>query len=651
MKKYSGIAWLSVLLFMGLAHAAPPPISAFTRLDQIKSLSISPDGKYLAYISQAQGRRIAVTLDLSAAGGALKPVLTNDKSGNFDLSWCQWAKNTRLLCGLVAPIKELGVTYRISKLVAVNADGSEMKVLVQNSPIASGAQIQDNILDKLPSSPDSVLIQAPENFTQSGASRRSNSAVWELNIYNGRLKKVLPARDSIMNYYSDGQGNVRLGVGYVDNTYVYSARLEGKSDWHQMAKVVPFTAAGILLPQRIIAGTNHAYAIGSQGDRQGLWIIDLEDKEDPQLVFDHPNADIEGPLTDDDGALLGVFYETDRPFIYYTDDKLANVMKAVNKVLPDTFNVIASRSRDNKKIAIVARSDREAGAFYLFDAVTGQMSRLGRRFPELDAEKLPRMRTIEYAAADGTKIPGYLTVPVGMREEKLPMIVMPHGGPIARDSWDFDFLRLFLASRGYAVLQMNFRGSSGYGFKWQMAAHQDWGGLTYADIVDGTKWAIAQGIADPKRTCIVGWSFGGYAALTGAERNPDLFKCSASIAGVSDLSKLIKNQLNFVGGRFAWDQIGTDSEKLKANSPVKHADLVNMPLLMLHGTLDAQAPYEQSEDMADALKKNNKKFKFVTIENADHSLVRESERTTLLTELEEFLASQLGTGASAVNPP
>jgi len=651
MKNRYRVWGLVLLLFLdaSVAYAAPPPISAFARLEQLNNVTLSPDGKYLAFISQSQGRHVAMTMDLSAAGNAPKLVLTADKDGNFDMSRCQWAKNTRLICRYVAPAVEMGITYRTTRLVAVNADGSEIKVLLQNSPIVSGAQIQDGVLDRLPNSADSVLIEARENYLQPGAAVRSNPAVWELNIYNGRMKKILRPRDSIMSYISDGQGSVRLGTGLVDKSIVYSARLEGSSEWRQLAKVGVFDPLRAMLPVHIIPGTNKAYAIGPSGDRAALWMIDLEDKLSPTLIFEHPVADVVDPITDSDGNLLGVYYETDHPFVYYTDNKLANIIDATKKLLPDTFNYVASHSHDKKKFVIAAYSDRDAGTYYLFDATSGQLSRLGKSYPELDAEQLPRMRAIEYTAADGTKIPGYLTTPIGVRAEKLPLIVMPHGGPIARDSWRFDFLRLFLVSRGYAVLQMNFRGSGGYGFQWQIAAHQDWGGLTYADIADGTRWAIAQGIADPKRTCIVGWSFGGYAAMLGAERNLDLFKCSVSIAGVSDLSTLVRNQLNFEGGNLAWDQIGTDLGKIKENSPVRHADNVGMPMLLLHGTRDAQAPYEQSEGMAAALKKAKKQFKFVTIENADHSLWRESERTTLLTELEQFLLTNLGPGATASN--
>ncbi|HYM36113.1 MAG TPA: S9 family peptidase, partial [Steroidobacteraceae bacterium] len=500
------------------------------------------------------------------------------------------------------------------------------------------------IIDVHRDSPDTVLIAAPDSDAM-GHMQYGAPAVWELNVYTGQLKKRAAPHASIANYYSDGKGNLRLAIGYANKSTVYFARRKGESEWRELAKVKPFSPLQVFVPIEVIPDTNNAYAIGPSGDRAGLWLIDLEDKQAPQLLFDHPIADVSDPIVDtEDGKLLGVVYELDRPFIYYTNERLGALMEAVKKQLPDTFNVVTGTTRDGSKLVIRATSDREAGTFYLYDTATKTLTRIGKRYPELDVAQLPRMRSIEYSAADGVKIPGYLTTPFGAREEKLPLIVLPHGGPIARDHEEFNFLRLFLASRGYAVLQMEFRGSAGYGFQWQIAAHQDWGGLTYSDIVDGARWAIAQGIADPNRMCIVGWSFGGYAALTGAVRNPDLFKCSASIAGLSDLSQLLKS---YPGGSVAWEQIGTDPEKLKANSPAKHADEVKMPVLMLHGTLDAQAAYRQSEEMADALKKAGKNFKFVTIKDADHSLWRESERTTLLTELEQFLSANLGPGVLA----
>jgi dipeptidyl aminopeptidase/acylaminoacyl peptidase len=222
------------------------------------------------------------------------------------------------------------------------------------------------------------------------------------------------------------------------------------------------------------------------------------------------------------------------------------------------------------------------------------------------------------------------------------LIVMPHGGPIARDRWDYSFLRQFLVSRGYAVLQMNFRGSSGYGDDWFFAAHQDWGGLTYDDVVDGARWAVQQGITDPERVCIVGWSFGGYLALVGAQRNPELFHCSVDIAGVSDLPMLISEGRDWVAGLdYRKRQLGTDSEKLKRDSPRLHVADFKVPLLMLHGKRDYQVPFEQSETMDAALTRAGKAHRFVVIPEADHQFSGVKDRAALLKEIETFLGEQL----------
>ncbi len=252
------------------------------------------------------------------------------------------------------------------------------------------------------------------------------------------------------------------------------------------------------------------------------------------------------------------------------------------------------------------------------------------------------MQPVHYPARDGTEIPGYLTLPRDSPKTHLPLIVMPHGGPISRDTWRYFFLREFLVSRGYAVLQMNFRGSSGYGDDWFFAAHQDWGGLTYDDVVDGARWAIQKEIADPKRVCIVGWSFGGYLALVGAQRNPDLFQCSVSIAGLSDLDLLIDEGYHWLDHAVVKKQIGTNSTKLNRDSPRKHAKEFQVPVLMIHGNRDAQAPYEQSTVMDSALTSAGKQHRLVTLPGADHQLSNESDRVTMFREVEQFLAKYLG---------
>jgi dipeptidyl aminopeptidase/acylaminoacyl peptidase len=631
-------------LWFGAVHAAPPPIEAFARMPAIRNVAVSPDAKQLLYITGAGDFEAVVTAPTSFET-APKPIFAS-KPGEYDLSWCGWANNKRILCGVSATVREGVVLYGISRLVGVDADGSNQKVLIQNSE-AGRAQFQDEILDWTPDEPDTVLMELD-------VERTGYPAIFEVNVNSGR--RVIRSRDyyPIRSYATDGAGNVRFGYGYASNSTVlqYFARLDNEKKWLPLSKVKAFENNDELIPIAIVPGSNRAFAQGSFEGREALWEMDLGDQAEPKLVFSHPLVDAAHPILTPDRQLIGIHYETDRPFVHYTDEPTRELVDVLNKSLPSTFNVISDYSPDRQVYIISASSDVER-KYYLLRAGTKKIFRIDMAYPELDPKTLGRMQTISYPARDGVDIPGYLTVPPGVRAENLPLIVMPHGGPISRDSWEFDFLRTFLVSRGYAVLQMNFRGSSGYGAKWFFDAHQDWGGLTYADITDGTQWAIKQGIADPKRVCVVGWSFGGYAALLSAVRNGDLYRCSASIAGVSDLQDLLSNSRYFSNRAFVRAQIGTTKEKLREDSPLRHAAKINMPVFLIHGDRDIQVDVDHSRQMASALKSAGKPHQMILLKGATHQLRLKSQRVTLLTELEKFLLQHLGVGtlAAAGNPP
>jgi dipeptidyl aminopeptidase/acylaminoacyl peptidase len=455
------------------------------------------------------------------------------------------------------------------------------------------------------------------------------------------------ARQPIRHWVTDRRGQVRLGFGLEGTTRSYYARLDGDRDWRRLTKFEVFSREIHFRPIAISADDpNKAYAIAPSEGRNAVWIMDLTDKDDPTLLFAHPLVDVTDPVLASDGRLLGVHYETDYPMMYFADAHTRGVIDAIKTLLPGDFSVVKDATRDENVYVIRSVSDIDAPSYRVFDLTTRVVASLGAPYPDLDAAALATMRPITYPARDGTQIPGYLSVPRGGPTAHLPLIVMPHGGPIARDTWRYFFLRQFLVSRGYAVLQMNFRGSSGYGNDWFFAAHQDWGGLTYDDVVDGARWAMQQGIADPGRVCIVGWSFGGYLALVGAQRNPDLFRCAVSIAGLSDLGLLVDEGHRWLNPAVVQKQIGTDPAKLKRDSPRLHAAEFRVPVLMLHGDRDAQAPYAQSEVMDTALTRAGKPHRFVTIHDADHQLSSESDRITMLREVEMFLAEHLGADAS-----
>lgn len=630
------LPWLLTALVAHSAGAAVPPIEAFARIPAISQVAISPDGQQVLYITGVDDAEAVVTVPTSF-DVAPKVVLAS-KPGEYELKWCGWANNQRILCGVGATVREAGMLYGISRLVGVNADGSKQKVLIQDSE-HGGAQFQDQILDWTPNEPDTVLMELDVELA-------GYPSIYEINVNTGRRALRSRNHPPIRSFASDGAGNIRFGFGYSRNSAVmeYFARLDNEKKWLPLAKVKAFGSSDELIPIAIIPGTNRAFAQGSYEGREALWEMDLSDQAEPKLVFDHPLVDAAEPILTPDRNLIGIRYETDRPFVYYTDGATRALVGVLNKALPSTFNYLSDYSHDRQAYIVSAYSDVEAQTYYLLRAGSNKMFRIKTAYPELDPNTLGRMRSIAYRARDGVEIPGYLTVPPGVRAEQLPLIVMPHGGPIARDSWEFDFLRAFLVSRGYAVLQMNFRGSSGYGSQWYFDAHQDWGGVTYADITDGTQWAIQQGIADPKRVCIVGWSFGGYAALLSAVRNGDLYRCSASIAGVSDLKDLLRESRYFSNRAFVREQLGTVKEKLREDSPLRHVAKIEMPVFLIHGDRDLQVDEDHSRQMAAALKAAGKPHQAIFLKGATHQLERKSDRVVLLTELEKFLRQHLGTG-------
>ena len=636
------------------AAAAAPSIETFAARPRIENVAISPDGRYLSLIETARGRAVLLVVDRHNGGaGSQKFVLAEPE--HFRMSWCRWATNTRVLCSFRGTDSRRGVVFPVTRLVGVDADGANMRVLIQNSAAAQG-EIQDRVLNWRPGPPDTVLVEADEGVATSNPSVVSTwgvvignigthglPAIFELNVTTGRMSVRERAWNPIRHWVTDQRGRARLGWGVDGANISYYARLDGEHDWRRLSRFEAFSRENHFKPLAISAeDPNKAYAIADAEGRAAVWLVDLTDKTDPVLVFAHPAVDVSVPIMASDGRLLGLRYETDYPMAYYTDEGARRVAEGLKRAVPGQFCGATDSAREVGVEVIRCFSDVDPPRYRVIDTASGVFDRLPAPYPDLDAASLATMQPISYPARDGTSIPGYLSVPRAGAGSRLPLILMPHGGPIDRDTWGYFFLRQFLVSRGYAVLQMNFRGSNGYGSEWFFAAHQDWGGLTYDDVVDGARWAIKQGIADPGRVCIVGWSFGGYLALIGAQRNGDLFRCAVSIAGISDLSLLVEERYD---SPIVRRQIGMDSAKLNRDSPRLHAAEFAVPLLMLHGERDTQSPFEQSKAMDAALSRAGKAHRFVVIPDGDHQFSSEAHRATMLREVEAFLEAQLVTSA------
>jgi dipeptidyl aminopeptidase/acylaminoacyl peptidase len=652
-------------------------------MPQMRGLTISADGRYVAFLSGAGDATQLMTFDRTKAGTEFKRVTTSEP-GKFDLGWCRWANANRLICGLSGNIR--GKKYAelpFRRIFAVNGDGTALKVLeesrndanlfVQTTSLRNlhmnygsdvgrddagefnsrgyegfigpaGSQLvldyfatdrSDDVIDLTPEDDDSVLVQIDDDLN-------TYKTIFKVDINNGQRSLRMPEKPPIQNFLSDGHGNPRIGWGRTGaGINMYYARLEGDLDWRPLGATKTFSEKRELRPISIAIEANTAYAIGDHEGRDALFEIDLTDKREPQMLFSRAVVDVDEPILQNGRRLLGMRYDVERQYVWYTDPKLQELVDKLEKQYPNRGFQVIDGSADMKVLVIHSFTDTDLGTYYTYDIDKNLLQKLGTSYPELDQKALGTMTGIVYKAADGTEIPGYLTIPSGAERKNLPLIVLPHDGPAARDSWKFSFLRTFLANRGYAVLQMNYRGSAGFGLKWQLAAHQDWGGLSYSDIQDATRWAVSEGIADPKRICIMGWGFGGYAALLGAARNSDTYRCAVSIAGVSDLEMQKEEAVIFGDKEFRRVQIGTDAAKLKRDSPLQNVSKIGIPVLLVHGTKDWQVQVDQTKVLSKALDRQKKPNRTVIIAEGSHELERKSDRMTLLTEIEAFLSQNL----------
>ena len=293
---------------------------------------------------------------------------------------------------------------------------------------------------------------------------------------------------------------------------------------------------------------------------------------------------------------------------------------------------------DRRKVLILSSSDVDAGTYTYLNRDKGSLGLIAETMPGLPPELMSPVEPVSFAARDGWNIPAYLTVPKGMARENLPVVVMPHGGPRSRDDNSFWFLSQFLASRGYAIFQPNFRGSSGYGRPFERAGREEWGGKMQDDVVDGTNWLIAEGIADPDRICTVGWSYGGYSAAMGAVQTPDLYRCAASINGVLDLPRLIADDRRYIGGSVWTRHMGLEDENAKSVSSYHQAERIEMPMLIIQAKDDTRVHEDQGRRMARRLKRLKKDVEYVEVELGGHGMDNQAARNTILHSLEEFLA-------------
>ncbi len=639
------------MLPLGAAQAEEMDNAArFGALESILDVSLSPDGNQLAFVEQgAQKMRRLYVVD-TKEGALPKQILSSDGGAGGNLEWCGWVTNARLACQTFARDKIYGYVMGASNIVALDAKGGNLRVLSKrrNSRSLYLDFRGGGVIDWSSSDNGSLLMTrsyVPENNTGTRlASGAEGLGVDRVDSVDGTSRRVEAPNPDAYDYLSDGHGNVRVmatqatssSTGQADPVVRFLYRPKGGGQWKALAENDVVTDDGFQ-PVAVDAATDRVYGFRKIDGRKAVVAMALDGSGATTPIYSHPQVDVDGIIRiGRNGRIVGVSFATDQRRAVMTDAPLAKMTDDLSKALGGRQVVIVDASADESRYLVRAEADTDPGVYYLFTPKAKELRPLLASREQLADTVLSPVTAVSYPAADGTMIPGYLTLPPGRKDAKgLPAIVMPHGGPSARDEWGFDWLAQYFAQTGYAVLQPNYRGSSGYGDAWyQNNGFQSWK-TAIGDIDDGGRWLISQGVS-PAKLSIVGWSYGGYAALQSGVLDPDLFKAIVAIAPVTDLQRLKDEEARFGGGRINSRFIGSGPH-IKEGSPAQNAEAIKAPVLMFHGSFDQNVDIAQSRTMKRALDEKGKRVELIEYPELAHGLETGEARTDMLRKITAFL--------------
>lgn len=662
------IAALWLLLLAPLAHAqetltAPPAalsITDFMADPLIEDVALAPGGGFVAYVQRQKDISFLVVRDLNDKDA--KPVVR--RLGEVRVYGLKWVNDERLIYS--AGANETGIAFKreqlvytgVPRLFASNRDLNDLLVFFQgDKKIEMANAITTSDID--------LIANDSEHFVVPLRVGRNLDLV-RVNVRDGKWSTIASGADRTLAWYVDLYGKpvmrfdtnrrfteVKVLLPQVRDP---QARDGGRIDWKETF-TLRFDARTYKAPDftPIAPGPQPElyYVIGrpNGADRAGVYLYNMEQQKFATEVFTHPRVDVAGGIVDPrTGVYVGATYWNDLLEITFVEGKLQAHFDGLKKFFENERSVVfVDRSADQTVWILYTEGPRDPGAYHVYNMAKRHSEVLGATRPHLTPDRLGPARPITYTARDGTPISGYLTLPPNLAEgEKPPLIVYPHGGPEVRDTMTFDLVAQFLATRGYAVFQPNFRGSSGYGQAFIDAGNRQFGGTMQTDIADGVYQLIDEGRVDASRICIMGASYGGYAALMGVANYPHLYRCAVSIAGVSDLTRQVRWEREEEGAnsevyKYWVTKIGDpdrDRAAMDAASPIFNIAEIKVPILLMHGTQDGIVPFEQSESMSLALKNAGRNQKLVVFDGAGHNMLQ-ANLEAYLTQLDQFFNMHL----------
>ncbi|MCK9539998.1 alpha/beta hydrolase family protein [Dokdonella sp.] len=644
--------------------AAPVPLEDFIKRAEFSEMKISPEGTYLAVIMPLdEGASVLVVIERKT--GKRTATVRGGANNVIDRFW--WVNDDRLVASVAEQLGGVDRPQPNGELYALDAKGGKSMQLFGyrgaqqvGSRVKRGAEARyasADVIALLPNDRKHILIQTIDWEISGGVARAPNAPprIERLDVYSGNTTRVSVGPKAGASFVADHAGKVRISTAPNDDLdSVMYLRDTEEGAWRVYND--PASSKVFMEPLMFARDNQHLYVTVSQaGKPDALYRLNLKDgkKEllysggaDPgRLLVTADKQDAYGVVTYDGKTGLHVFDAES------ADGQLA---LALQKAFPGQVALFTSFANNGKAALVSVFSDRNPGDFYLFDRDDKNAEYIGSARKWIDPERMAKVTPISFKARDGLEVHGYLTLPRGSDGKHLPLVVNPHGGPFGvRDYWGFNPEAQLLASRGYAVLQVNFRGSGGYGAGFMEAGYRQWGRAMQDDLTDATNWAVRQGHADPKRLCIYGASYGGYAALEGVVREPDLYRCAIGYVGVYDLPMMYRDgdiPRSLFGKRYLQIVLGSDSDTLRQYSPAENVDRIKANLMLVHGGRDERVPIAQAKALTKALDKRDYPYVWLEKSSEGHGFYRTDNNLELYTRMLDFLDQSIGARQPAATP-
>jgi len=620
---------LLVVLLVFISGCAPKeqvprliPMEDFFKNPESTGYDLSPDGEHLAFLKPWQAR---LNVHIQKIGEEEVTRITG--ATERDIAGFIWANNER-----IAYVQDTAGDENF-RLYAVNIDGSSFQELTPFEKVRVG------IVDELENDPEHMLIDMNKRDARV-------FDVYRVNINTGQMEMIAQNPGNITGWMTDHDGKLRIALTTdgVNTSVLY--RDTEKDDFQTL---ITTSFKETFNPIFFTFDNKNLYVASNIGrDKEAIFEYDIDKKENIRLIYEHPEVDVNSLMKSDKRKrITGTYYYTERLHYHFFDEDREQLQAELEKRLPGYEVRLYSMSKDETKVLVRTFSDRSLGAYYFLDRDANEFMKLVEVSPWLNETEMSEMKPVSYTSRDGLTIHGYLTLPKGLKPKNLPVVINPHGGPWSRDTWGFIPEVQFLANRGYAVLQMNFRTSTGYGRKFWEAGFKQNGLAIQDDITDGVKWLIDQGIADPERVGIYGGSYGGYCTLAGLAFTPDLYACGVDYVGISSWFTILKGIPPYWEPmkEMFYEMVGhpeKDRELLERISPLFHADKIKAPLFVAQGANDPRVNKIESDQIVEAVKERGIEVEYMVKDNEGHGFRNEENRFDFYRAMEKFLAKHLG---------